>query len=343
MIGDVSKLFDRNFVIAFYLPALLVTLAFSYVFKESASFGFVIKAAFVEDKLDKVFIVALLVWFVAVVLLVANRAMYRALEGYIGPASLTRFLREKSLSKRDAWSRELKKMYDEAHVSKDSNASGTYLAERRKFRLSYPDERDNILPTRFGNVLRAFETYPSEVYGVESIHAWPRLCGVIPADLRQANSDAKSQVDFSVCSTFLCGIVGLAATGRWMYIATNAHTFLPPGWHHLLIVAITAAVLTRAAYLSAVSLAKEWGEVVKSSFDLYLPDLAKKLGYEPPATYAERILFWRSVDSQFRFWTPVRPEDWTKVIPPIRPARGRHYKLVTLRNGHYKFSIIRKV
>ncbi|AIP31934.1 hypothetical protein DR64_112 [Paraburkholderia xenovorans LB400] len=73
---------------------------------------------------------------------------------------------------------------------------------------------------------------------------------------------------------------------------------------------LVAFALVRLAYELAVSSAAQWGDVVKSAFDLYLPALAHQLGYELPDTLDQRFKFWEAVAKQFQFFQPLRPEDW---------------------------------
>ena len=41
--------------------------------------------------------------------------------------------------------------------------------------------------------------------------------------------------------------------------------------------------------------AYEWGIMVKSAVDLYLPDLSQKLGYKLPENHSERREFWNII------------------------------------------------
>jgi hypothetical protein len=73
---------------------------------------------------------------------------------------------------------------------------------------------------------------------------------------------------------------------------------------------VIGLVVCRLAYEGALERARAWGELVKSAFDLYLPDLANKIGYELPRTACERRRFWDAVNSSFLYQEPMTPEMW---------------------------------
>jgi hypothetical protein len=47
------------------------------------------------------------------------------------------------------------------------------------FLRSFPNRELLVMPTRLGNVIRSFERYPDEQYGIESILFWTRLVSKI--------------------------------------------------------------------------------------------------------------------------------------------------------------------
>jgi hypothetical protein len=54
---------------------------------------------------------------------------------------------------------------------------------------------------------------------------------------------------------------------------------------------------------------------VKAAFDCYLPDLAKKMGFELPENGDGRKAFWVAVSKQAIYWEPLKPEEWK---PPAK-------------------------
>ena len=69
--------------------------------------------------------------------------------------------------------------------------------------IQFPDEEAWLLPTSFGNTIRAFEVYPRVMYGLDAIPGWLRILAVIPKDYRESVDNAKAQVDFWLNLWFL--------------------------------------------------------------------------------------------------------------------------------------------
>lgn len=64
----------------------------------------------------------------------------------------------------------------------------------------FPDDRDDVLPTRIGNILRAGERRPLSRYGLDPIVLWPHMWLVLPEPARQTITEARSQLDTAVVS-----------------------------------------------------------------------------------------------------------------------------------------------
>ncbi len=59
---------------------------------------------------------------------------------------------------------------------------------------NYPVDRDTLLPTRLGNLLRAAEEYPNIRYGLETFTVWPRLWMVLPDSARNLHNSVLEEV-----------------------------------------------------------------------------------------------------------------------------------------------------
>jgi hypothetical protein len=160
--------------------------------------------------------------------------------------------------------------------------SDLYSKLLNKYAQDYPDQIDDVLPTRFGNAIRAFEVYSGVIYGLEAIDGWPRLLAVIPADYRQMIEDAKAQVDFwvnlwagSLVTAILYGVLfAVKGPGPRPWIAAAA--------------VLVAVIAARGAH----AVVGEWGALVMSAFDLFRGDLCKKLGLKMPPTIGEEREMW---------------------------------------------------
>jgi hypothetical protein len=307
-----SKLADKNFVIGFLLPVLIVSVAAAGLFRDTATIGFIYAAILKENSFTGLTVVVLAIWSAATLLMVWNHAIYQALEGYIGPF------------KRESWreQRRTQFMRERDELRRMRRDEPDYVPRIINFRRTYPHDPNLILPTRFGNVIRAFETYSLNVYGVDAIPAWHRLVAVVPKDFAGQVDDARAEVNFWI-NVWVVAILftGLAAA-RFIWDAyslvtgagarpLSSHAFVQIHWEHAVLAAIAIGIAF-LAYGFAIERAQEWGDLVKSAFDLYLPALAKVLGYDLPPTREGQLAFWDAVNGMFLLQTPLVPECWQR-------------------------------
>ena len=319
MFAGLPKLADRNFVVGFLLPTLVAAVATLFLFRGTPLTDPIYDDLFRQKSFTDLTLVALGVWTIATLLVLVNNGVYRLLEGYVGPFD----------SK--AWRRRMRRRYStELRSLKRTNrrlGRGTgkatdalrrdYAARNWRFAERFPHERQLVLPTRFGNVIRAFEMYPTRVYGVDAIPAWLRLAGVVPKDFASMIADARAEVNFFVNLWLLSILFVVLALGRCTFdlwrMGQPALANLSWGAPLAAIVAIGLAAL---AYEGAVERAVAWGGMVKSAFDLYLPALAEQMGYGLPMGQMERRSFWDEVNSLFLYRVPIRAERWPPHLPP---------------------------
>ena len=92
----------------------------------------------------------------------------------------------------------------------DKDLRGEFSMYRVQIDHAYPDNRNLILPTRLGNVIRSFEYYSDREYGIDSIEMWPRLVAVIPKDYAVSIDDTKTTFDFMLNSSLLSFLLSLS-------------------------------------------------------------------------------------------------------------------------------------
>lgn len=189
----------------------------------------------------------------------------------------------------------------------------------RLLQTAYPIESGFVLPTRFGNVLRSFESYPQAQYGMDGVMCWPRLLSVIPKDVLAPVDEARSAVDF-----FVNGSILSATLAGVLFVVGCATTNAQAAWSTLIRWPLeTLGLLLCAAlfYQGAINRAAAWGSAVKSMFDLYRWDLLKKIGYQQvPATRVEERALWDAITKQMQFgdppFSPPMPYKKADVLPP---------------------------
>jgi hypothetical protein len=120
-------------------------------------------------------------------------------------------------------------------------------AESQRLRASYPEDIDQILPTRLGNVLRRYEMSAGSPYGLNVIPALPRLAMVArPAEVEYLQNQ-RIQMELAARTSLLAMVAAvLTAVFMWRH----------PAW---MLIAVVPYVIGYAAYRGAVTVAHEYG------------------------------------------------------------------------------------
>jgi hypothetical protein len=303
MLSSVSKLADKAFVMGFLLPALLAVFTAVNVFHCPPWFHELCTPSEKNPFADLTYI-ALVVWFLAVLLLAVNYWAYRLLEGYLPPLSWLAPLRDWHKRRFTDLTAERARLR-ELGIMREASRIKTFLINR------YPSRVEQVLPTAFGNAIRAFEMYPSDIYGADSISLWPRLGSVIPSSFQAIVNDARAQVDFFVNVCCLSLLLGAAAViklvAEW---GGTRFAAWPEDGTQLATTAIVASAISAAAYVWSIGRVTDWGNLVKTSFDCYLPALAKQLGYVLPSSEADREQFWRDVGQLTLYHQKMQSGKW---------------------------------
>lgn len=309
--GDLPKLLTKAFAIGYLLPAVGLVVAFFGVFHSFGRADALLKLLLPPDAtLAVISLVA--VSFTAILLLALNHGLIRLLEGYgkTNPARIFHFYQRMKFRKLHEQMTKSKAAWDAAIAKKqpvDPAVVASYGNALWQIACSYPASEEQVLPTRFGNIVRAFEVYPGIVYGVESVIGWTRLHGAIPREYRELINEEKAQVDFWVNTWFtgwLCLLVYalLAALDRGF----------PSPW-----IPFVAFAVAFGAARSAGQAAYSWGVLVTSSFDLFREDLANRLGLKLPRTIEKEREMWQTAS---QVWV-YRSEKAAKKLDAFRADR----------------------
>jgi hypothetical protein len=199
----------------------------------------------------------------------------------------------------------LRALFDYANSRAEHKAKAAQLGGRRRqvelaLQDEYPIIEDIVLPTRLGNVIRSFESYPLRRYGMDAVSLWPRLEAVMNKDHAATIDSAKAQFDFMINTSFLTALVAFGL------LLSSLVGFLPTPQRLLIAVQFLALVITAYLfYRGAILRAQAWGAHVKSAFDLYRGDLLRKLGcmIVPPNAEEEKVL-WEKITRRLIYGNP---------------------------------------
>jgi hypothetical protein len=226
-----------------------------------------------------------------------STALYRVLEGYSWPAPARRWGVAQQRARKE-------KIAIEAKASPKGWRQAILMERLQRF----PNEDDQIAPTRLGNALRAFETYGVNRYRLDSQSFWLQLLSVVPSDLQKEVTQSRTSVDFYVCSIYVSLAFGLSALLVGI-LRGNA-----PGWS-LVAWGVGAIILTRAWYRGALTATSYWHGAVRALVDLGRKPLAEAMGLELPTGIEQERAMWTLV-AAFSFY-PYAAR-WAARLDPYR-------------------------
>jgi hypothetical protein len=172
----------------------------------------------------------------------------------------------------------------------------------RSQQLPYNVER--VKPTNLGNIMAVTEDYAYERYGIDAMVYWPRMLDVIPKDYQTQIAELKTTQDFFLNFSVLAALFGLGALGVGAWFQS-----LPE-----IVYGALALILSYLLYRGSLGTARQMGEVVNGSFDLFRGALLEKYGLSPPGSIADERRQWLSLTSFIRrgeeFYYPAgAPQD----------------------------------
>jgi hypothetical protein len=312
LLSLISGQFTRTLILSTFFPVLLFL-----------AFGILTVAPLLPDGLPLTTLrnfdtqwVVFAITGVAVVLTVflynLNTAIIRFLEGYNWIESKIGAARKKTWEARCRQIENLiprLRLLRNAWISIDPTHSNIEKLQRKlntlgiQLNFEYPSPCNLALPTRFGNVIRSFESYPSRHYGLDANEFWPRIVSVASKESLDVAEEERSSVDFfancAVLSALLAAVLFVAGCS-----VTDSET--PVGtlirWPLETLAAVLSAVLF---YQGSIGKVTGWGAQVRSIYDLYRWDLLKRLGYQQIAsTKPDERALWGSVSKQFIYGDP---------------------------------------
>ena len=217
-LSDVAGIFSRYFVVGFFLPA----------FSALAVFSVSVSDALLPNLYERygpgtqLLILGGAGLLLGLLLLGLNYPILRLFEGYPLKA-LVQWL--ESPMRHERWSRLARwtgRLQDRLVANQDRRrlalreirdaSSDPAEQGRAAWRLDrcFPRRRSQLLPTSFGNSMRAFETHSSRRYGLDAIAAAPRIDGLMDDKEHEIHADAKADVAFFINLALLTMLLGIA-------------------------------------------------------------------------------------------------------------------------------------
>lgn len=169
---------------------------------------------------------------------------------------------------------------------------------------AYPPSQDEILPTRFGNSLKASESYPNTRYGIDGVEFWPRLIHVIPPEYQQSIDGTRNELSFLVNMSILAVGFFLLCVFAILYtfIGPSLETSTSPpefvGFGDAIrfsLAGLLALAMNIGFNRASVYSVGAFGMMVRSAYDLFRLDLLEKFRLEIPDNSVEEFFVWKNL------------------------------------------------
>jgi hypothetical protein len=275
-----TSLFDRRFLINAFFPSfifwgLCIVVAI-------AGQGDLASAANAWTQQNTAFQISTIVGFISLVtffssILVSNLTTIVCLyEGYWN-FPLNRYLKDISTS----WYQDRLKELGERLDQDPSYYEEIYL------NYPLPTQLKQVMPTRFGNILKNAELYPRLRYEIDAVLIWPRLYHLFPERLLQTLAEARSSFEFMLVLSFLGGVFALLSSIYLLIVGGTWWLFLLCFWGGLFVAWF--------AYEAALGSARLYAQQVKAAFDLYRNELLIQMRLPLPTNPKEEREQWQAI------------------------------------------------
>jgi hypothetical protein len=155
--------------------------------------------------------------------------------------------------------------------------NGTKLTELDR---RFPDTPERIRPTRFGNVVGAYQAYPASRFGLDYVVVWKRIDVLLTPRETELHAVARADVDAFLNLSVLSAIAAVGVFVERLY--------------HPSPVAASAIGIWLLGYLSyrlAVDAEQRLGNAQRAAFDLHRLELYERFGLRwPPAPLQEKLM-----------------------------------------------------
>jgi hypothetical protein len=339
-----------NFLVAAFIPSLAFVTAVIVIF------GPIIPPALVErlqgsfNPLNQSGLVPLLLTVViGFTLSSLNTFIYKIFEGYIllEHFSFARSSQQKRARRLKNQLRRIERRIKRLEGKDERRLQALkdqryYIAS--VYHLTFPPSKQAILPTRFGNILRAAETYPVTRYGIDAVPIWPRLVHVIPDQYFEKVNQSNNQLAFLInCSllclifAFLCSLGSLYQYIVFRYALAQQDfpiyfiqiNFVPVDIYQQRVILYLAGcgfalLWSWLFYRATLPIASRYGNMIRSSFDLFRFQLLKQLNLSLPVDSHEEYDTWRMIsefitqgDSEGRLFFEYQTKDDEAVVERV--------------------------
>jgi hypothetical protein len=309
--SDVAGVFSRYFIVGFFLPAFFALVGLSQTLT-SAFLPSIYRDLGGGAQIAALGGAGLLL---GLLLLGLHWQIFRTYEGY--PLVERRghpyidWLRMILVARQEKIFQKLVDIRDDQ--SKDAEARGHAAW---KLDREFPASSGDLLPTRFGNAVLAFESHSKRRWGLDSVAAWPRIDMLLSEREAELQANSRSEAAFFVNGSLLLAISGLVLLADQIVNCPLSGIALAL----YLIPFLTAVLMARWA----VGAATRWGNVVRSAIDLHRFELYDRLGVRRPHSFTDEREGVAEHVSQLLVYGHLIPDDFFEDPEKPNTQRSEH-------------------
>lgn len=179
-----------------------------------------------------------------------------------------------------------------------------------------PSDLGRVTPTALGNTLAVVEERPFDRYGIDSVLFWPRLRAELDEATMQPVDGAKGVVDGMLNVSILSYIAAVETIVIIILMLSRYTPVTADGGGLPLILLIVSAAAALAvgygAYRSAVSAARNMGEIMNTYFDYHRDAVLAKFNLKRPDALEDEKVVWFKLGAFLRrgesFYFPEESE-----------------------------------
>ena len=272
---NVAGVFSRYFIVGFFLPAFFALIVLAQVIDADT-----LPTVYEQAKgAGRVAIVGGAALLVGLLLLGLHYPVLRWCEGYPlearGDRWYARFAYTRLLNRQKDRLRRAREATEDPNVTEGQRRDATWRLD-----LQFPhDQADLLLPTSFGNALRAFERHARIRWGLNSIGAWPRIELLLTPQESQVHADATGDVAFFVNGSLMALLAGAA-------ILVDGIAGAPHAWWSWALMPLPF-VLSALLWHASIGAVIQWGHAVRASMDIHRLELYERLGVRAPEDFSD--------------------------------------------------------
>ncbi len=269
----VAGVFSRYFIVGFFLPTFFVLVGMSQTLTDAS-----LPSGYRElSGGTQIAVLGGAGLLLGLLLLGLNWQILRLYEGYplkershrLGFGWLTRLF----VARQERAFNHLLAVRDSQEETGDRDRAAWQLDIR------FPEDAAEVMPTRFGNAVLAFEIHAMKRWGLDGVVVWPRIDMLLSEREAELEANARGQVCFFVNGSLLLFLSGGVLLGDQI-----GHQPLSSWGLTLYLLPFLGSIVLARWAAGAVA---RWGSTVRAAIDLHRFELYQRLGVRRARSFSE--------------------------------------------------------